>query len=199
MKRNTISTDLIRKNFTNPKITLSVGNMKSDDLLMVRPIIRLYTSGKAYLTQYAGAWWVVNKNYLQKARTFNINQETLNKTAYYKIVFVVDGMTPRNRFYFNHVQLSEGSTTDYHPPEEDIPKSTIQFTTNFYANLYTSTEENYLQVIRPYYNNIDTETITKSKATVLAPHLMNEDYYDSPANIGLEFMNSTDQVIEILR
>ena len=129
----------------------------------------------------------------------NNNKDTLDSTAFYQIRLLVDGLTPRNRLFFNHMQLCEGSTKDYHQPESSIPKTSIKFSNNFYANLYASNDENYLQVIRPYYNNMDTETITKSKVTVLAPHLANEDEYDDPANIGLEFMNSTDQVIEILR
>jgi len=199
MKRYTLTTDLIRKNFSNRMVTFSVEHIRGDDILMVRPILKLYSSGKSYITQYASNWWVVTKDYTQKYHTFRINENTLNNTAYYQISLLVDGLSARNRLYFNHMQLAEGGERKYHQPETDIPKSDIHFTTNFYANLYTSSEENYLQVIRPYYNNIDTETITKSKVTVLAPHLANEDDCDSPANIGLEYMNSTDQVIEILR
>ena len=97
------------------------------------------------------------------------------------------------------MQLAEGDVTSYHQPVESIPKTDIKFISNFYANFYTTDDDRYLQVIRPYYNNMDTETITRSKVTVLAPHLMNEDDIDSPSNIGLEFMNSYEQVIEILR
>ena len=199
MKRYTLTTDLIRKNFTNPKVTFSIEHIKSTDLLMVRPILKLYSSGKSYITQYASKWWVVTQSYEKKYHTWNINTNTLNNVAYYKIELLVDGLSPTNRLHFNHMQLNEGGVKDYHQPEADIPITYIHFTTNFYANLYTSEEENYLQVIRPYYNNINTETITKSKSTILAPHLANEDNYDSPANIGLEYMNSTDQRIEILR
>ena len=199
MKRHTISTDLVRKNFTNTKLTFSIEHIKCNGLAMVKPVLKLYTTSKTYITQYTGNWWVISKDYLQRNHTFNINKDTLNRTGYYQISLIAEGLNPENRLEFNHLQLCEGSNTKYHQPEADIPKTEIKFTTNFYANLYTSNEENYLQVIRPSYNSIDTETITKSKTTVLAPHLANEDIYDSPSNIGLEYMNSTDQVIEILR
>lgn len=192
-------TDKFRKNFTNTKLTFSIEHIKSDKLIMVRPYLRLYTSTKEYITQYAGNWWIIGSDYQKQYSTFNINKDTLDTTAFYEIRLIVDGLTPTNKLYFNHMQLAEGSITDYHQPESAIPKTAIKFNNNFYANLYTSNEENYLQVIRPYYNNMDTETITKSKVTVLAPHLANEDEYDSPSNIGLEFMNQHDQVIEILR
>lgn len=198
-KRYTIKSDLLRKNFTNTKITFSIEHLKCESLAMVRPQIVFYTSGKTYITTYSSKWWIVGSEYQQQAHTFNINKNTLDASAWYRVQLIVDGLSPTNRLSFNHMQLCEGSEVNYHEPESTIPKTAIKFSNNFYANLYTSSEDNYLQVIRPYYNNMDTETITKSKVTVLAPHLAKEDEYDSPSNIGLEFMNASDQVIEILR
>lgn len=198
MKRTIIATDLIRKNFNNTKMTFSVEHIKADDFLMVKPTILLYTSGKQYLANYSTTWWVVCNEYQKRYFTFNIPRNTLNQAAYYRVRLWVDNLSLHNNLYFNHLQLAEGSVTDYHEPESTLPKTDIKFSNSFYANLYTS-EDNYLQVIRPYYNNIDTETIKKSKTTVLAPHLANEDEVDNPASIGLEYMGATDQVIEILR
>lgn len=197
--RYSIASDFMRKNFTNTLLTFSVEHMKSDSLLMVRVLIHLYSSGKTKIDTRTSNWKVVGSVYQPFTYSFRINEDKLNRSAYYKVVLQVDGLSEDNRFYFNHIQLAEGRTSDYHQPETAIPKTPIKFSNNFYANLYTSGTENYLQVIRPYYNNMDTETITRSKVTVLAPHLANEDSIDSPSNIGLEFMNSNDQVIEILR
>lgn len=199
VKRYTIQSDLLRKNFSNRKLTFSVERMKADDFLMVRTGIRFYDKNKNYILTKPSAWWTVGNSYQQYYFTLNLSEEQLNNAVFYSVRFIVDGLTPQNKLYFNHLQLAEGSTHTYHQPNSAIPKTEIKFTSNFYANLYNANDENYLQVIRPYYNNMDTQTITKSKVTVLAPHLVNEDDIDNPANLGLEFMNATDQVIEILR
>lgn len=199
MKRYTIISDFIRKKFSQGKLTFSVEKMKSDDLVLVRPYVQIFDIGKTYIQTFWSQWWVVGNKYQPHSFSFTINDATLTRTAYIKVGMKIDNIDKNNRLYFNHIQLSEGTETNYHQPESTIPKTSIKFQNNFYANLYTSSKDSYLQIIRPYYNNIDTETITKSKVTVLAPHLMNEDDIDSPNSIGLEFMNQTDQVIEILR
>ena len=66
VKRYTLSTDLLRKNFTNTKLTFSIEHIRSEQLAMVRPILRLYTTGKSYLTQYASNWWVIGSEYQQQ-------------------------------------------------------------------------------------------------------------------------------------
>ena len=197
MKRETIRSKLHKKNFTNTTLTFSVEKMKSKRLLMVRPFIETYTLSETLLDTYYGEWWAVGTEYQSHFSTFELDD--LSTTSYYRIGLIVDNVTTTNKLYFNHIQLSEGDVTEYHPPESSIPKTTVRLDNNFYANFYTSNEDSYLQVIRPYFNNLDTKTITKSKVTVLAPHLANEDDRDSPSSVGLEFMNQTDQKIEILR
>ena len=197
MKRNLLHSDYFRKNFSSTTLTLSVDKMKSRGVVMVKPKIQTFSSGKVLIEEVMGDWWVVGKNYQPHYSTFQLTD--IDNVAYYMIGFIVDNVTTTNRLYFNHIQLAEGEVTDYHQPVSNIPKTTVKFSNNFYANFYSTNEDSFLQVIRPYYNNMDTETITKSKVTVLAPHLANEDDIDSPSNIGLEFMNQTDQKIEILR
>lgn len=198
-KRYTIYSDNLRKNFTNRKLTFSIERMRADKLLMVRAAIQYLDTEGDLIVGAPSRWWVVGKTYQQYYYSINLPEDMLNQTAFYRVILQVDELSNENKLYFNHVQLAEGSTHTYHQPNSAIPKTEIKFSSNFYANLYNADDDNYLQVIRPYYNNMDTETITKSKVTVLAPHLANEDAIDSPANLGLEFMNQTDQVIEILR
>lgn len=201
MKRYTIESDFLSKNFSNTELTFYVEKMRADDMAMVRPYLKLF-NGKTnadIITTLNSDWWVVGSEYDEHSFKYTITEEQLNATAFFKVGMIVDGMHFKNKLYFNHMQLAEGDVTSYHQPVESIPKTDIKFTSNFYANFYTTDDDRYLQVIRPYYNNMDTETITRSKVTVLAPHLMNEDDIDSPSNIGLEFMNSYEQVIEILR
>lgn len=199
MKRYNLSSNFIKKNYSNTKLTYYIDNMKCGDICFIRPYMMVYTSGKAFLSTYWGNWQVVGKEYQSHYSQFNLTEEQLERIGYYKIGLLVDGVTLANKLSFNHIQLSEGDVKAYHQPESNIPKTTIKLVNNFYVNLYSSNTNDYLQVIRPYYNNFDTETLTKSKVTVLAPHLANEDDIDSPQNIGLEFMNASDQVIEILR
>lgn len=199
MKRFTLISKKIKKNYSTTKLTLSVENMKATDLVMVRPFIRVYNSAGSTLGTRYGEWRTIGNKKEKCSYTFNISQSNLEKTTHYAIGFIVDGVTYSNRLLFNHIQLCEGDSVMYHQPAEAIPKTDIKFTSNFYANFYTNDEKTYLQVIRPYYNSMDTKTLTKSKITVLAPHLSNEDDVDDPNNLGLEYMNMSEQVIEILR
>lgn len=199
MNRYTIISKKIKKNFNATKLTLSVENMKAIDFVMVRPFLRIYDSANRTLGTAYGDWWSIGNIKEKCSKTFTITQTNLEKTAWYTIGFIIDGVTHTNRLLFNHIQLCEGESTMYHQPATAIPKTEIKFTSNFYANFYTNDEKTYLQVIRPYYNSMDTKTITKSKVTVLAPHLADEDDVDDPNNIGLEYMNMSEQVIEILR
>ena len=199
MKRYNLYTKFLKKNYSSRKLTLYIEHMKADDIILVRPYMPVYTSGKVFIKNYWGSWQIITDKYQPYTATFNLSKEELETIGYYRIGMYVDGATTNNKLYMNHIQLAEGTVKKYHQPEESIPKSTVKLQNNFYANLYSSNTGDYLQVIRPYYNNFDTETLTKSKVTVLAPHLANEDDIDSPQNIGLEFMNSSDQIIEILR
>lgn len=199
MKRYLAKSNFIKRNFSNNKLSLYIGNLKCDDIVFLRPIIEVYTTGKSLIRTHYGKWKVIGNEYQQLYNGFTLNQGDMERIGYYRISLQFDGVTLHNKLYFNHLQLAEGTVDKYHQPESSIPKTSIKLINNFYVNLYQSTTDNYLQVIRPYYNNFDTETLTKSKVTVLAPHLANEDDIDSPQNIGLEFMNASDQVIEILR
>ena len=195
-----LTTDYIRKNFANNTLTLSCQKMKSKNgVLMVKPAIYFVNTSKQTVIAKTSPFWVIGTSYKPYSFELTLTDAQLESTAYIRIIFRVFGLSGDNALAFNHLQLAEGSVTDYHQPEQDIPKTRIRFANSFYANLYTSNDDSYLQVIRPYYTNMDTETLSKSKATVIAPHLRNEDEIDSPSNLGLEFMNQTDQVIEILR
>lgn len=199
MKRYVLKSNFIQRNFSTRKLSYYIDNIRCDDLMFAKPFIDLYTTGKSHIATYNGDWNVVGSEYQPILSTLNISSNHLQRTGYYTVGLMVDGATLHNKLYFNHLQLAEGVIDKYHQPESSIPKTSIKLVNNFYVNLYQSNTENYLQVIRPYYNNFDTETLTKSKVTVLVPHLANEDDIDDPQNIGLEFMNASDQVIEILR
>ena len=199
MKRYNISSKLLKKNFSSSKVTFYIDHARADDIVFIRPYMSVYTSGKAFIKNYWGGWQIITPKYTSHSATYTLTNTELEGIGYYKVGLVVDNATLHNKLYFNHIQLAEGTVKSYHQPEANIPKTSIKLQNNFYVNLYSDNNNGFLQVIRPYYNNFDTETLTKSKVTVLAPHLDNEDDIDSPQNIGLEFMNASDQVIEILR
>lgn len=199
MKRYNVKSNFIKRNFSYNKLSFLMDNVKCNDIMLIRPYIEVYTTGKSLISTHYANWKMVGSEYQPVISSFVIEANKINRIGYYKVGFLIDGLSLHNKLYFNHLQLAESYVDKYHQPESSIPKTSIKLINNFYVNLYQSTTDNYLQVIRPYYNNFDTETLTKSKVTVLAPHLANEDDIDSPQNIGLEFMNASDQVIEILR
>lgn len=189
----------IVKNFTNTKLTFTIGKMRSRGVCIVKPILKLYNLNKTQIKEYSGKQWVVANNYKEYTQSYTMTEDELYDTAYVQIVLEVKGITSNYPIYFNNLILNEGDYTSYHQPDESLDEMTVYFVNNFFTNLYRNNSDSYLEVIRPNYDNFTTEVLKKSKCTVLAPHLMNEDSVDSSENLSLEYMNMSDQVIEILR
>lgn len=189
----------LMKNFTNKKLTFSVGKMKSKGVCIVKPVLQLITINKQPLKTLSGVSWVVANNYNSYIQTFNLTDDELQETAYIQLKLEVIGITSTQPIYFTNLMLNEGSYTEYHQPNDTIEEMSIYFINNFFTNVYTKNKDCYLEIIRPNYDSLTTKTLSKSNCTVLAPHLSDEDKIDSPENIGLEYMNMSDQVIEILR
>ena len=125
-----------------------------------------------------------------------------NYDSYYvddcEIELIVDNLSSENQLQFNRLMLNEGEYEEYTQPESIIESARISFINTFYANLHTN-NQGYLQVIRPNHDSFTTNTLTRSKCTVIAPHIKNECLEDTHENLALEYMNMSDQVIEILR
>lgn len=189
----------LTKNFTNTRLTFTVGKMRSLGVCIVKPVLKLYNLKKTSIGEYTGKQWVVANNYYEYTQTYNITEDELYDTAYVQIVLEVVGITSEYPIYFNNLMLNEGDYTRYHQPDESLDEMNIYFVNNFFANLYTTNTDSYLEVIRPNYDNFTTQVLKKSKCTILAPHLTNEDSIDSSENLSIEYMNMSDQVIEILR
>lgn len=187
------------KNFTNTRLTFTVGKMRSLGVCIVKPILKLYNLKKTLINQYTGKQWVVANNYNEYTQTYDMTEDELYDTAYVQIILEIVGVTSEHPIYFNNLILNEGDYTAYHQPDESLDEMTIFFVNNFFTNLYTTNNDSYLEVIRPNYDNFTTQVLKKSKCTVLAPHLSNEESIDSSENLSLEYMNMSDQVIEILR
>ena len=187
------------KNFTTTRLTFTIGKMRSLGVCIVKPVLKLYNLNKTSISEYSGKQWVVANNYTEYTQTYNITEDELYDTAYIQIVLEVVGITNEYPIYFNNLMLNEGDYTAYHQPDESLDEMTIYFVNNFFTNLYSSNTDSFLEVIRPNYDNFTTQVLKKSKCTILAPHLVNEDSIDSSENLSLEYMNMSDQVIEILR
>ena len=189
----------ITKNFNTSRLTFTIGKMRSVGVCIVKPILKLYTIKKEEINTYKGKQWVVANTYQKYTNTFNITEEELHQTSYIQIKLEIIGITSDYPIYFNNLMLNEGDYTDYHQPNESLDETSIYFINNFFVNLYTKNEESFLEIIRPNYDNFTTKTIKRSKCTILAPHLLNEDAINSSENLSLEYMNMNEQVIEILR
>lgn len=199
MEKHIIESKIIKKNFADTTLTLSVEKMKSKSYTFVKPRLKLFNAKEPYEVTKSADFWINGKAYQKQTAQFKLTQTNIERCTHYQIILECYNVTSDNSIYFNHMQLCEGDDTDYHQPEQDLPTLDVKFSNNFYANFWSSRGDRYLQVIRPYYDNISTKEMKKSKVTVLAPHLENEESVDKPASLGLEFMNQHEQVIEILR
>lgn len=195
----TLPKQTVSKNFSTTRLTFTIGKMRSLGVCIIKPVLKLYNLKKESVGEYNGKQWVVANNYMEYTQTYNITEDELHNTAYIQVVLEVVGITTDHPIYFNNLMLNEGDYTAYHQPDESLDEMTIYFVNNFFTNLYSSNTDSFLEVIRPNYDNFTTQVLKKSKCTVLAPHLVNEDNIDSSENLSLEYMNMSDQVIEILR
>lgn len=196
----TLPKEKMVKKFTNQKLTFTVGNLRSLNTCIITPKLKLYNyKDESVYEYYKGQQWVVANNYKEYTYTFFIQNEDIQNTTHMQIELEVIGLTPKHPIYFNNLMLNEGDYTPYHQPDQSLEETSIYFVNNFYVNLYTRNNDSYLEIIRPNFDNFTTKVLKQSKTTILTPHLVNEDKIESSENIALEYMNMSDQVIEILR
>lgn len=143
--------------------------------------------------------WIVDNTYSRYNRTFTIPQECVDRSVEYQIELRTDNITSENPLYFNHLMFNEGEFISYHEPNEVVEKANIGLDKSGYANLYNDDEGTYLQVIRPDKKKIRSDVLSKCHCTVLAPHIESEPSVDNPINLFLEFINQTEQRIDVLR
>lgn len=188
------------------KLTFSINKIKS----RASPVV-VYFKFYGYdfhgtlICEYTSPRWVVSTEYKLKYTTFEVpyNQipdsdnyyDGTDLDHYYMELYLI-GVDSENPLYFNNIQLNEGELLDYHQPNDLMENIQIGFNNNYYANLYDLTE-NYLQIIRPYKDDLTTKNLGKSQLTILVPHLPEESTFDDPINIFHEFMNMTEQRIGV--
>ena len=184
--------------FFDNQLTFSINHIKSRFVSTLYFIIEFYDMHDNPLYTYTSDRWIIDNEYGHRHTTFNISQGVADKTAKYKLTLVAIGITSENPLYFNQVMLQQGEFIQYHIPMSADDNKVVKFHNCAYCNLYDKTG-NYLQVIRPNLEDIQTTMLPKSSCTVLAPHLSEESVLDDPINVFLEFVNQKEQKITVLR
>lgn len=183
--------------FNENEVTFSINFIKSRQPSVLYFKLHCFDKNKTKIHTYTSPRWVIDTEYRRRSRTFTIPDNVRDKTVYTQIELRPVGITSENPIYFGELMLNEGDDIGYHIPNENLPR-TVGFVNNTYANLYNG-DGNYLQVIRPQRDSFDTNKLTASTCTVLAPHLENESDIDDPVNIFYEFINQREQTIDVLR
>ena len=190
-----------KKSFVNGDVTFSIGNIKSRVPSVGYFILHCYDYKSNELIVenkpvYISKRFAIAPTYQSYIKTFEITESILSKTYELEIEIVLFGITSENPVWFNELMFEVGEHTEYHKPNDAFEKTVVLFKNNNYATLY-GVEGNDLQVIRPNQDSFTTSELTKSKYTILAPHIYNEPLTDTPSKLMLEFINQTEQYIQI--
>lgn len=184
--------------FMETDLSFSIGHIRSRETSTLYFILKLYDMSDNLLYTYTSERWIITSEYQSKHREFTIPQEYTDRSAKYQITLVAVGITSENPLYFNNLMFQEGEYDGYHQSDEYMADYKISFNKSCYTNLY-SESDSYLQVIRPSKAEISTNKLNKCQCTVLAPHLENEIDVDKPVAVFLEFINMTEQRIDVLK
>lgn len=162
--------------------------------------LHCYDKSDTEIYTYTSPRWVIDTEYKKRSRYFELSDDVYENVLYTQIELITLGISSENPLYFTECMFSEyeGDNMDYHMPQEVIKDVKVGFLNSRYVNLYNS-EGNYLQVIRPTGKDITTNNLVKDTCTVLSPHLTDESDIDDPINIFMEFINQTEQRIDVLR
>lgn len=176
-------------------LTFQINNLNSTNLTIIRPFIKLYeTQNGTPFKTIKGNNIIATKVRKNYNIPFQLTDEEEHKTKYISIELRFDDTYD---ITFNHLMLYQGTNKKYTEPDSELPEELIGFKNNYYCLLFNKNDNGYLQVIRPEYDHITTKKLSMGNVTVLVPHLETEDNIDRHDVIGLEYMNSTDQVIKI--
>lgn len=187
-------------NFTKPDLVFLINKVKSRLLSTLYFKLYCYNRQDVLFYTYTSPRWVIDTEYRQRKRNITLSDEVYNKTLYTQIELISLGNSSENPLYFTECMLSEynGDIVEYHKPYEKFDELNVGLINNSYVNLYDK-DNNYLQVIRPKRTDMTTKKIIKDTCTVLAPHLSDESDIDDPVNVFMEFINQTEQRIDVLR
>ena len=190
----------IQVNFTKPQLFFLINNIKSRRGSVLYFKLYCYNKSNEVIYTYTSPRWVITDSYLTKSRMFEISDDIYEKVFSTQIELIAINNSSENPLYFTECMFSEydGDDAKYHKPNEALDRFEVGMVNSRYVNLYDR-DGNFMQVIRPDGKNIFTDTISASTCTVLAPHLYQESDIDDPVDVFLEFINQTEQVIDVLR
>ena len=147
---------------------------------------------------YISQRMLIDATWTSYSKTFNFTEAELNNLKEIQIELRFIGVDDDNPVYFTECMLlnKEFDGTFYETNQRD-EEAEIGFVNTRYANLYFTSDDDYLQVIRPLGTSFTTDNLEKSECTVLAPHLVGETEWDKPVNLYMEFINQTEQTTNI--
>lgn len=192
-----------QKNITKEIVVFSIGNIKSRTPSVGYFILHCYdVHGDEILVNNAPVYtsnrFVITSSYREYLQEFELEEDVLHDTFKFQFELVFIGVTSENPVFFNRVMFEEAPHTVYHKPEEAYDKAAVRFMNNNYVELFKQ-DGTSLQVIRPNRDDFNTDYITKSEATILAPHLPNEPVTDTADKLMMEYINQTEQSISYKR
>lgn len=191
-----------QKNFDSEDVIFSIGNIKSRAPSVIYMKCHCYDLHDDEILVsnnpvHVSERFVVTPSYQTYIEKFEIPEAILEQTFKISIELVLLGLTSEIPLYFNEVMFEVGlEHTEYHKPNDAFERVDIRFNNNNYAVLY-DIYGNGLQVIRPEHKDFNTKELTACKYTILAPHLADEPKTDTPSNLMQEFINQTEQYINI--
>lgn len=184
--------------FDDTTLTFSIQHIKSRMPSILYFFLKCYDNDDELIYTYTSPRWVIDTIYKRRYRTFELNPDVVEKTAFTQLELVSIGTSSENPLYFNGLMLNTGEDLgEHHIPREQVTKS-IGFLNTRYCNLYNE-DGNFLQVIRPTGKGFTTSVLEKDACTVIAPHFYDESDIDDPINIFYEFINQVEQRIDVLR
>ena len=202
--------------FFSSTATFSINHIKSRLTSVLYFKLHCYDkTGTNEIYTYVSPRWVINgdsvvdgvkkEGWTRRVRTFEIpSREVDGKTrsytediVYTQIELIALGNDSENPLYFTECMLNEGEDIGYHQPSEHRELD-VGFVNSRYVNLYNKNGD-FMQVIRPQGDKISTNKLLKSTCTVIAPHFDDESDVDDPINVFMEFINQTEQRIDVLR
>lgn len=189
----------IQVNFSRPELLFLINQVKSRHPSVLYFKLHCYDKTDTKIYTYTSPRWAVSDEYRKKTRIFELSKDIYEKVLYTQIELISLGNSSENPLYFTECMFAEyDGELDYHKPNEAITHLEVGLLNSRYINLYDN-DGNFLQVIRPDGKNIFTDRLSASTCTVLAPHLSEESDIDDPVNVFLEFINQTEQRIDVLR
>ena len=187
-------------NFTREDLIFIINHIKSRYTSTLYFKLHCYDKRNNEIYTYTSPRWLINETYSRRQRAFSLSSDVYDKILYTQIELITIGISSENPLYFTECMFSEydGDNMEYHVPNDVMKEVEIGLINSRYVNLYDG-DGNFLQVIRPTAEDITNTTLLKSTCTVLAPHLYEESDIDDPVEVFMEYINQTEQIIDVLR